>query len=82
MTYERVPLSVQVVMKWDGTVIPQSVLYYGLPYKIAHIVSVRRFCPRLVPCIAPIEYTVVIDGVLKCIYFEEDTNKWFSVKRR
>ncbi|MBR2370838.1 MAG: hypothetical protein IKA82_02335 [Clostridia bacterium] len=82
MTYERIPLAVQVVIRRDGSIVPQKVMFEKTPYHITSIVSVKRFCPRIVPCIAPVEYTVVINGILKRIYYESDTNKWFSVKER
>lgn len=82
MTYERIPLAVQVVIRPDGSITPQKVLLDEAQYDITSIVSVRRFCPRIVPCIAPVEYTVMIHGILKRIYYESDTNKWFSVRER
>ena len=31
------------------------------------------------PTIAPVEFTVLVFGQTKKIYFERDTGKWFSV---
>ena len=79
-TYKRIPLTIEALFLPDGSFKPQKLIYNSTVYEITRIVSHRPFCPRVVRCIAPIEYTVIIDGLEKNIYYEEDTNTWFSVK--
>ena len=52
----------------------------GEHFDISRIIGVRRYCPCVVGCVAPIEYTVVVQGIEKKIYYEHDTNRWFSVR--
>ena len=49
-------------------------------YEIERIIRVRNHCPQVVACIAPLEYTVQIDGICKDIYYESETGTWFSVR--
>ena len=69
-TYKRIPLTIEALFLPDGSFRPQKLIYNSTTYHIT----------RVVRCIAPIEYTVIIDGIEKQIYYEEDTNTWFSVK--
>ena len=78
--YKRIPLTVDALFLPDGSLKPQKLIYNETVFEIARIVSVRPRCPRVVRCIAPVEYTVIIDGIEKQIYYEEDSNTWFSVK--
>ena len=78
--YIRIPLAVDALFLPDGTLKPQKLIYNDIVFEINRIVSVRPYCPRVVRCIAPIEYTVIIDNVERRIYYENDTNTWFSVK--
>jgi len=78
--YVRVPLVVDALFMTDGTFCPKKLYYNDISYEITRVVGFRRYCPRVVGCIAPIEYTVVIDTHKKKIYYEPDTNTWFSVK--
>ena len=64
----------------DGSLKPRKLIYNETVFDIIRIVNVRPYCPRVVRCIAPVEYTVIIDGIEKQIYYEGDTNTWFSVK--
>lgn len=78
--YKRIPLTVDALFLPDGSLKPQKLIYNETVFEITRIVSVRPRCPRVVRCIAPVEYTVIIDGIEKQIYYEEDSNTWFSVK--
>lgn len=82
MKYERIPLKVDVLFTEEGEMKPRKLVFDSKVYEIQKIIRVKRFCPKTVPCIAPIEYTVQIDNVEKKIYFEGETNKWFSVKAK
>lgn len=82
MKYERIPLIVDVLFMEDGTMKPRRLIHNGQIYGIKRTVRKKRYCPSVVPCIAPIEYTVLIENVEKKIYFEPETGKWFSVKAR
>lgn len=78
--YKRIPLTVDALFLPDGTLKPQKLIYNETVFEITRIFGTRRHCPRVVRSIAPIEYSVIIDGIEKQIYYEEDTNTWFSVK--
>ena len=78
--YKRIPLTIDALFLPDGTFKPKKLIYNDTVFEITRIVSVRPYCPRVVRCIAPIEYTVIIDGTERQIYYEGDTNTWFSVK--
>ncbi len=81
MKHERIPLIVDVLFLQDGTMKPRKLVYDGQVYDISRVIRKKRYAPSVVPCIAPIEYTVQIDGTQKKIYFEPETYMWFSVKQ-
>lgn len=76
----RVPLTVDVLCMPDGSFKPKKLFYHDIPFEITKVLGVRPKCPTEVGCIAPIEYTVLIDNEERKIYYEHDTNTWFSVK--
>ena len=78
--YERVPLAVDAVFTTSGEFRPRQLIYKGEHFDISRIIGVRRYCPCVVGCVAPIEYTVVVHGIEKKIDYEHDTNRWFSVR--
>ncbi len=78
--YRRIPLTIDALFLPDGTFKPQKLIYNDTVFHITRVVQIRPYCPRVVRCIAPIEYTVIIDSVERKIYYESDTNTWFSVK--
>lgn len=57
-----------------------KIVYNDCDYEITRVKKVQNCCPKNVGCIAPVEYSVVIERQDKLIYFEPSTNKWFSVK--
>ncbi len=81
MKYERIPLIVDVLFMEDGSMKPRRLIHKGQVFEIKRVVRKKRYCPSVVPCIAPTEYTVLIDNIEKKIYFEGETGKWFSVKK-
>ncbi len=80
MRYERIPLMVDVIFTEEGNMMPRVLILGERRFEIRKVIRKRRYCPKEVPCVAPIEYTVMIDNIEKKIYFEPDTFMWFSVK--
>ena len=80
MRYQRIPLMVDVIFTKEGNMMPKTLIFDEQRFDIRKVVKKRRYCPMEVPCIAPIEYTIMIDNIEKKIYFEPDTFMWFSVK--
>lgn len=78
--YERKQLEVLASFGTDGALKPFKLIYKDRSFEITKVKRVRRHCPQEVGCIAPLEYTVIVDGVERKIYFEQDSNTWFSVK--
>ena len=81
MTYQRIPLAVGVIYSADGIFKPKTILINGEKFLIDRVLYKKNYCPKSVGAIAPIEFTVMVAGEIKKIYFEKDTGKWFSVKR-
>ena len=80
MRYERIPLMVDVIFTKEGNMMPRTLIFDENRYEIRKVLKKRRYCPKEVSCIAPIEYTIMVDNIEKKIYFEPDTFMWFSVK--
>ena len=78
--FTRTPLSVGVVYRQDGEILPVLIIYGGKKFQVDKILDKRKRAPLTVGSVAPVEYTVLVAGETKKIYFEEDTGKWFSVK--
>lgn len=78
--YKRIPLTIDAIFTSDGTIKPRKIILKDGFYTVDKVVNVRRFCPKVVPCVAPVEYTVMVEGNEKKIYFEPHSNMWFSVK--
>lgn len=76
----RLPLSVEARFTTDGRMIPLRVRCPDEAYEIDRVLAVRRYRPPGVACIAPVEYTVIICGIEKHIYYEADSCTWFSVR--
>lgn len=81
MKYERIPLMVDVIFTKEGNMMPKTLIFEEQRFEIRKVVKKRRFCPKEVACIAPIEYTIMIDNIEKKIYFEPDTFMWFSIRK-
>lgn len=80
MRYKRIELEVRAYFSADGMITPEKIYFVDKCYNVDGIICIRRHCPTTVGCIAPTEYTVIIEGREKNIYFEADTSKWFSIK--
>lgn len=78
--YLRVPLTVDALFLPDGNFRPRKIYFGGEPYEITRVLQRRKYCPTEVACFAPVEYTVLVERRQKKIYYEADTNTWFSVK--
>ena len=81
MKDERIPLAVDVLFMPDGKMKPRKLVYNEQIFDIKKVIKIKKYAPSVVPCIAPIEYTVLIDNTEKKIYFEPETFMWFSVKQ-
>ena len=81
MIYKRVPLVVDAVFTQDGTIKPRKIILREGVFTIDRVVSIKAHYPSVVTAIAPLEYTVIVEGCEKKIYFEPRSNQWFSVKR-
>ena len=79
-TYHRMPLAVEAVFMPDGSFKPKKLFFKDNTFEITRILRSRRYCPQQVRAIATWEYTVIIDSQERKIYYEPDTNQWFSVK--
>ena len=79
--FKRIPLCVGVLYSKDGEIVPKAISLNGERFLIDKIIRKRNYYPRVVPAIAPTEFTVMVAGEEKKIYFEKDTGKWFSVKK-
>ena len=84
--YDRMPLEVVLDINTDGYFIPKRIIFDEICYDIEKVLSTRKYSPP-VACFCPTEYTVVINGSVKKIYFEHIEEKrgvgrflWFSVR--
>ncbi|MBQ3039998.1 MAG: hypothetical protein IJD42_00195 [Clostridia bacterium] len=79
--YIRIPLAVGVIYSADGVFKPKTISVNGEKFLIDKVLYKKNYCPKSVGAIAPIEFTIMVGGEIKKIYFEKDTGKWFSVKK-
>ena len=79
--YQRIPLNVDALFLSNGKIKPRKIILKEGVFKIDRVVSSKNYCPQVVPCVAPVEYTVFVEGEQKKIYYEPHTNMWFSVKK-
>lgn len=79
--YIRVPLTVGVIYLKNGNFKPKTIFVDGESFSVDKVLYRKNFCPKSVPAIAPIEFTILVEGETKKIYFEQDTGMWFSVKK-
>ena len=78
--YTRVPLEVEALFSRGGHLKPLRVHFGGKIFAVEKILTAKHYCPQVVACVAPIEYTLQIEGVHKKIYYEKDTGTWFSIR--
>ncbi len=75
--YKRIPISVEVIYDDKGSVVPKKLFYKGKEFEIEKVIGTRAYKPYGIICKDPTEY---VTGMKRKIYFEQSTNKWFSVK--
>lgn len=80
--FERLDLDVEGIFRSDGSVVPEALLIGGRKFEITRILSRRVRYSAGVPCVAPVEFRVVISGYEKKIYYEQSSGKWFAVRER
>ena len=78
--FRRIPLTVDAIFSAEGTLKPRKIITKDGIFAIDRVLKIQSRTPVVVPCIAPIEYTVIVEGHEKAIYFEPHSRKWFSVK--
>ena len=78
--FKRIPLNVDVLFTSEGILKPKKIITKDGTFTIDRVLGIKRYCPQVVPCVAPYEYKVMVEGVEKRIYFEPHSNLWFSVK--
>ncbi len=78
--FVRVPIGVEAVFLPDGSFVPKKLIYRGRMFEIIRVDRVRRYSPWQVRAVATVEYSVIIDDAERQIYYEPDTNQWFSIK--
>ena len=79
--YIRVPLTVGVIYSKGGDFKPKTIFVDGETFSVDKVLYRKNYCPKSVPAIAPIEFTILVEGETKKIYFEKDTGKWFSIRK-
>lgn len=78
--FVRTPIGVEAIFLPDGSFVPKKLWYKGKSFDIIRIVRERKHSPWQVRAVATVEYTVIIDDAERQIYYEPDTNQWFSIK--
>ncbi|MGM9680627.1 MAG: hypothetical protein ACI3XR_03885 [Eubacteriales bacterium] len=76
----RQNLSVEVRFLEDGQMVPLRIRAGDRVYAVDRVSGCRRHAPEGVASVAPTEYTVIVEGILKRLYYEADSNTWFSVR--
>lgn len=78
--YQRTPLEVEAKFLADGGFKPKRIIYHDRAFEITRVLRVRKHAPTTVPCIAPLEYAVIVDGKERKLYYEREGERWFSIK--
>lgn len=78
--FVRIPIGVEAIFMPDGSFVPKKLCYKGKSFEIIRVVRERKYSPWKVRAIATTEYTVVIDDAERQIYYEPESNRWFSIK--
>ena len=56
-------MNVDVLFTSDGTLKPRKIITKDGTFTIDRILGIKRHCPQVVPCVAPYEYKVMVEGV-------------------
>lgn len=78
--FVRTPIGVEAIFMPDGSFVPKKLWYKGNSFEIIRVERVRKYSPWQVRAVATTEYTVIIDDSERQIYYEPESNQWFSVK--
>ena len=78
--FVRTPIGVEAIFMPDGSFAPKKLWYKGKSFDIVRVLRERKYSPWQVRAIATTEYTVIIDDTERQIYYEPESNMWFSVK--
>ena len=78
--FVRTPIGVEALFLMDGSFVPKKLWYKGKSFEIIRVLRERKYSPWQVRAIATIEYTVIIDDAERQIYYEPESNQWFSIK--
>lgn len=78
--FVRTPIGVEAIFMSDGSFVPKKLWYKGKSFEIIRVVRERKYSPWQVRAVATTEYTVVIDDSERQIYYEPESNRWFSIK--
>lgn len=78
--FVRTPIVVEALFLMDGRFVPKKLWYNGKSFEIIRVVRERKYSPWQVRAIATTEYTVLIDDAERQIYYEPESNRWFSIK--
>ena len=78
--FVRTPIGVEAIFLPDGSFVPKKLIYHGRVFEIIRVERVRKYSPWQVRAVATVEYSVIIDDSERQIYYEPDTNQWFSIK--
>ena len=78
--FVRIPIGVEAIFMPDGGFMPKKLWYGGKSFEIIRVIRQRKYSPWQVRAIATTEYTVIIDDAQRQIYYEPQTNQWFSIK--
>ena len=76
----RQNLSVEARFAADGQIRPLRILADDRVFTVDRVAGCRRRAPDGVASVAPMEYTVIVEGVLKRLYYEPESRIWFSVR--
>lgn len=78
---KRINLDVDVRFRADGTMDPRMVTYHEQEFPVKTVVGLKSENPRQINCLDLLEYTTIICGREKKLYYEFSTNTWFSFKK-
>ena len=78
--FVRTPIGVEAIFMPDGSFVPKKLWYKGNSFEIIRVECVRKHSPWQVLAISTTEYTVLIDDTERQIYYEPESNQWFSIK--
>lgn len=76
----RQNLAVEARFSPDGRILPLRILTGDRVFTVDRVTGCRRRAPEGVASVAPVEYTVIVEGIMKRLYYEPESRIWFSVR--